>query len=70
MAITPPFAMAMAKRAVYEGVDTTLAAGLKLEGERFLETMLSDGSVSAMRAYVAQPLEARRAWLEKPPAAR
>lgn len=70
MVLTPPFAMAMAKRAVYEGSDTSLAAGLKLEGERFLETMLSDGSVSAMRAYVAQPLEARRDWLEKPPAAR
>lgn len=65
MASLPPQALAMAKRAVYEGIDRDLAAGLKLEGERFLETMLSDDAVQAMRRYVALPLAERRDWLEQ-----
>jgi hypothetical protein len=30
-----------------------------------LETMLSDGSVTAMRDYVSVPLDQRRRWLER-----
>jgi enoyl-CoA hydratase/carnithine racemase len=61
----PPLSIAMIKRAVYEGVDTSLADGLDIESEGFLATMLSDDGVTAMRDYVAQPLEQRRNWLEK-----
>jgi len=45
---------------------TNLASGLKIEGACFLETMLSDGSVTAMRDYVSVPLDQRRRWLERP----
>ncbi len=66
MAQLPQVAVAMAKRAVYDGADTNLASGLKIEGACFLETMLSDGSVTAMRDYVSVPLDQRRRWLERP----
>jgi enoyl-CoA hydratase len=68
MAQIPPVAMAMAKRALYDGADTNLASGLKIEGACFLETMLSDGGVAAMREYVSVPLDQRRRWLERPAA--
>lgn len=64
MAQLPPLALAMAKRALYDGFDTHLQAGLRIEDSAFLETMLSDDGLSAMRAYLAQPYEKRRAWLE------
>jgi len=66
MATLPPLAVAMAKRAVYDGHDTHLQAGLRIEDSAFLETMMSDDGVAAMKAYVAEPYEKRRAWLEKP----
>jgi enoyl-CoA hydratase/carnithine racemase len=68
LAALPPVALRQIKRAVYEGVDRNLADGLKVEGEAFLETMLSDDARTAMRAYIAQPLEKRRDWIEHPPA--
>jgi enoyl-CoA hydratase/carnithine racemase len=64
MAQLPPLSVAMIKRAVYDGSDATLAEGLDIESEGFLATMLSDDGVTAMRDYVAQPLEQRRGWLE------
>ena len=66
MAQLPPLAIAMAKRAVYEGFDTHLQAGLRIEDSAFLETMMSDDGLAAMKAYVAQPYEKRRAWIERP----
>jgi enoyl-CoA hydratase len=66
MAALPPRAMACAKKAVYRGSDTHLAAGLSQESSNFLETMLSDDGVAAMQAYVDTPLEQRRDWLETP----
>jgi len=66
MAKLPPLAVAMAKRAVYDGFDTHLQAGLRIEDSAFLETMMSDDGLAAMKAYVAQPYEKRRAWLERP----
>jgi enoyl-CoA hydratase len=66
MAQLPPLALAMAKRSVYEGFDTHLQAGLRIEDSAFLETMLSDDGLAAMKAYIAQPHEKRRAWLEQP----
>jgi enoyl-CoA hydratase len=65
MARRSPVALAMAKFAVYEGIDTDLAKGLKIEAERFLETMLSDQGLALMREYVDQPLDQRRTWLER-----
>jgi enoyl-CoA hydratase len=66
MAKLPPLAVAMAKRAVYDGFDTHLQAGLRIEDSAFLETMMSDDGLAAMKAYVAEPYEKRRAWLERP----
>lgn len=65
MARMPPLSVAMIKRSVYDGSDTSLADGLDIESAGFLATMLSDDGVTAMRDYVAQPLERRRDWLEQ-----
>lgn len=64
MARLPPRAVARMKHAVYAGSDTHLAAGLAMEAADFLDTLMSDDGLAAMRAYLAQPLEARRDWLE------
>ena len=66
LAALPPMALARAKHAVYAGGDTHLAAGLDIEGSAFLETMLSDDGLAAMRTYLGLPLAERRAWLERP----
>jgi enoyl-CoA hydratase len=69
MAQLPPLALGLAKRAVYDGFDTHLQTGLRIEDSAFLETMMSDDGVAAMKTYIAQPHEKRRAWLERPVAA-
>ncbi|MBI1817225.1 MAG: hypothetical protein HYR72_19820 [Deltaproteobacteria bacterium] len=66
MAAMAPVAIAQAKRAIYEGSDTDLTAGLAIEGAAFLETMLTDDAVRAMKTYIDLPFEQRRAWLEHP----
>ena len=66
MAALPPLAVARTKHAVYTGSDTHLAAGLDIEGSAFLETMLSDDGLLAMKTYVDLPFAQRRAWLEHP----
>jgi hypothetical protein len=43
---------------------STLATGLSIESGYFQETMLSDAGRDRMRAYLDQPEDARRAWLE------
>jgi enoyl-CoA hydratase len=68
MSKLPPIAIAMAKRSVYDGFDTHLQAGLRIEDSAFLETMMSDDGLAAMKAYIAEPYEKRRAWLENPKA--
>jgi enoyl-CoA hydratase len=62
----PPIAVARAKHSVYMGSDTHLSAGLDIEGSAFLETMLSDDGLLAMKTYISLPYEKRRDWLEKP----
>jgi enoyl-CoA hydratase len=66
MAALPPLAVARAKHAVYLGSDTHLQAGLDIESSAFLETMLSDDGLAAMKTYIALPFEKRREWLERP----
>lgn len=66
MAALPPVALARAKHAVYMESDTHLSAGLDIEGSAFLETMLSEDGLLAMKTYVGLPYEERRAWLERP----
>ncbi|NOT55209.1 MAG: enoyl-CoA hydratase/isomerase family protein [Deltaproteobacteria bacterium] len=62
----PPIAVSRAKHAVYMGGDTHLAAGLNVESAAFLETMLSDDGLLAMKTYIALPYDQRRDWLEHP----
>ncbi|MEA2624922.1 MAG: enoyl-CoA hydratase [Candidatus Binatota bacterium] len=64
IATLPPLAVARAKHAVYTGSDTHLQAGLDVEGSAFLETMLSDDGVLAMKTYIDLPYEKRRDWFE------
>jgi enoyl-CoA hydratase len=63
-----PLALAEIKRAVYQGSEVHLEGGLEIEGDAFLQTMLSQAAVETMREYVALPFEARRDWLERRPA--
>jgi enoyl-CoA hydratase len=60
-----PVAIAEIKRAVYQGAELHLEAGLVIEAEAFMATMASDEGLAEMQAYVALPLEQRRAWLER-----
>jgi enoyl-CoA hydratase len=60
-----PVAIAEIKRAVYQGAELHLEAGLVIEGDAFMATMASDEGLATMNEYVAQPLEKRRAWLER-----
>ncbi len=60
-----PVAVAQVKRAVYQGADLHLEAGLEIEGDAFMTTMFSEEGLATMREYVAQPLETRRDWLER-----
>ncbi len=65
MAELSPVAIAEIKRAVYQGAEVHLEAGLAIEGEAFMATMFSDEGLAAMQAYVALPLDKRRDWLER-----
>lgn len=67
LAALPPVALREIKRAVYEGVEGSLSDGLAVESQAFAATMLTDDACTAMRAYLAEPLERRRAFLEQPP---
>ena len=60
-----PVAIAEIKRAVYQGVELHLDAGLVVESESFMATMFSSEGLETMREYVALPLEKRRDWLER-----
>ena len=53
------------RRAVDQGSDLDLEAGLAIEGEAFMVTMASDEGLAAMNEYVALPVEKRRDWLER-----
>lgn len=59
-----PVALGQIKRAVYGGIDGPLAAGFEIEGDAFLDTMLSDEAVAAMQRYVETPLEERRGFAD------
>ena len=65
MCTLSPVAIAETKRAVYEGSEVHLQAGLEIEGDAFIHTMLTDEAVAIMEEYVATPYEQRIAWLER-----
>lgn len=67
LALQPPKALAMIKRAVYEGGDSTLEQGLAIERECFTEVMCSRDARVGMAAYVEEirrdPMAARTRFL-------
>ena len=50
LASLSPLALSEIKRAVYEGSDSSLAAGLEIEGEGFYRTLLSDAATKFSNA--------------------
>ena len=58
------YALAEAKRALYEGFDQSIVDGCKIESEAFCNTMVSSSGLDQMRRYTALPLEARRGSIE------
>ena len=67
LARQPPRAVAMIKRAVYEGGDTDFERGLAIERECFTEVMCSADARRGMAAYLElvhrDPMEARTKFL-------
>ncbi len=60
-----PVAVAEIKRSVYQGSEVHREAGLAIEAEAFVATMLSEQAVADMAEYVAQALEKRSDWAER-----
>jgi enoyl-CoA hydratase/carnithine racemase len=60
----PAAALAQAKLAVRRGADQPLPAALRLEAEAWLATVVAGTAAEVMDDFLAQPLEARRAWIE------
>jgi enoyl-CoA hydratase len=65
LATKSPTAMAVIKKAVYEGAEKSFDEALLLEGQGFIDCMNSDEAISAMKDYVAIPFEKRQAWLDE-----
>jgi len=68
LAQLPPRALAMIKRAVYEGGEVDLERGLAIERECFTEVMCTRDARTGMAAYLdivrRDPMAARRTFLE------
>jgi enoyl-CoA hydratase len=64
LAAMPPIAVAMAKRALYQGSDLPLDLALTLETEASFRVKQDPSIMHAMREYLAIPVERRRAWLD------
>ena len=64
LAALPTLAVALAKKAIRQGADLPMDLALTLETEASFRVKQSPETMSAMRAYLDQPLESRRAYLE------
>jgi enoyl-CoA hydratase len=53
LAARAPIALAAAKRAIYEGSETSLEQGLTIEQREFARCMASEDAANAMRSYLA-----------------
>ena len=65
LASQAPAALAMAKKAVYQGSDMPLAQGLLVEAEASISVIGSDDGFAKMKEYLSQPLSKRRDWLDR-----
>jgi enoyl-CoA hydratase len=61
----PAPALAQTKRAVARGSELPLAAALRLEAEAWLEAVASGTAAGPMEDFLAQPIDRRRAWIER-----
>jgi enoyl-CoA hydratase/carnithine racemase len=66
LAQLPSIAIAMAKRAFYQGVDLPLDLALTLETENSFRLKQAPEIMEPMREYLALPLDQRRDWLDRP----
>jgi enoyl-CoA hydratase/carnithine racemase len=64
LAAMPAIAVAMAKRALYQGIDLPLDLALTLETEASFRVKQDPSIMRPMREYLALPAERRRAWLD------
>ena len=65
LATKSPTAMAVIKKAIYEGAESSFDEALLLEGQGFIDCMSSKEALAAMKEYVAIPFEQRQAWLDE-----
>ena len=52
-----------AKRSITRGANLSIEEGLRIEGEEWMKTIVTDEAMELMRNYVAQPFEQRREWI-------
>jgi enoyl-CoA hydratase len=65
MATLPRAAVAMAKKIVYESLGVPLSVALDRELDSAYRAKQSPEAAPALRDYLAQPLDERRAWFER-----
>jgi enoyl-CoA hydratase len=58
-----PVSVTAAKRSIVRGANLPIEEGLRIEGEEWLKTIVTEDALRLMRDYVAQPFEKRRAWV-------
>jgi enoyl-CoA hydratase/carnithine racemase len=64
IALLPPMAVANAKRAIYQGADTSLQAAYEIENMNWTEVMQSDNAKLALQYFLAVDPASRREWFE------
>jgi enoyl-CoA hydratase/carnithine racemase len=65
MATLPRAAVAMAKKIVYQSEGVPLSVALEFEVDSAYRAKQSPEAAPALRDYLSQPLEERRAWFER-----
>ncbi len=60
-----PVSVTAAKRSIVRGANLPIEEGLRVEGEEWLKTIVTEDALRLMRDYVAQPFEKRRQWIHK-----
>lgn len=65
LAQLPPVAVAMAKAAVYQGIDLGMRAAQRVEADASYRAKLAPDASAAMREYLAVPVDKRRMWLDR-----
>jgi enoyl-CoA hydratase len=64
LARQPASAFGAAKKALYLGADAEISAGLAIEREQFLRSMMHPDAPSRMSQYIGIEFSARRSWID------